>query len=70
MIHRPPARSTKARKRRYRDRVRRGALAVTIEVDARIVDMLTRLDWLPARDVHDRLEIAAAIERLLADAAG
>jgi hypothetical protein len=41
-------------------------MAVTIEVDAELLDWLVRLHWLPAREVHSRREVIAAVEALLA----
>jgi hypothetical protein len=43
---------------------------VQVEVDGPLVELLTRLGWLPEADVHDRAEIGAAIAALLRDAAG
>jgi hypothetical protein len=59
----------RARTRRYRQRARVGRMCITVEVDAGIIDMLCRLRWLPAREFHERREIAAAIGALLAAAA-
>jgi hypothetical protein len=57
------------RKARYRDRVRRGAMVLQLEIDDSVVDWLCHYGWLPPRDVHERDEIARAIERLLQDSA-
>jgi hypothetical protein len=56
--------------RRYRARVRRGVMAITIEVGPELVDMLCRLRWLNGSAFeHSRAEIRSALERLLADVA-
>jgi hypothetical protein len=41
-----------------------------IEVDGAMISWLERLRWLQRREIHRRAEIADAIRRLLADAAG
>jgi hypothetical protein len=70
MLHRPPRRSTPAaRKARYRDRLRRGAMTVQIEIGADLVDWLISVQWLERGRADDRREIGAAIVRMLADAA-
>jgi hypothetical protein len=73
MLHRPPsphrAATTARRKRRYRDRMRRGAMTVMIEIVSELVDWLVAVQWLEAGKADDRAEIASAIMRLLADAA-
>jgi hypothetical protein len=59
-----------ARKRRYRQRVRDGKMTLTIEVDATLIDFLALTGWLERRqECFERAEIAAAIERMLHDAA-
>jgi hypothetical protein len=80
MLHRPPEKPrpkfgerispAARRKARYRDRVRRGAMVVTIEIDAGVIGWLCRYGWLDqVHLVHQRDEIARAIERLLQDSA-
>jgi hypothetical protein len=64
-----PGRSAAARQARYRRRQRAGRLALTIEIDAELLDWLVRLHWLPAREVHSRREIVAAVEAMLAASA-
>ena len=54
--------------RTYRARTRFERMTVTVEIDRRIVDLLVRNGWLPARDVDSRSEIASAIGRMLAEA--
>jgi hypothetical protein len=76
MLHRPrpnrrstaTARAT-ARQRRFRRRQRDGTMPIQIEIDAAIVTMLLETRWLAQSDSADRAKIAAAIMRMLADAA-
>jgi hypothetical protein len=44
-------------------------MAVTIEVDGDLIDWLVAVQWLPQAEIHERDQIARAIEALLRDAA-
>jgi hypothetical protein len=56
--------------RRYRARIRRGVMAITIDVGPELIDLLCRLRWLNESTVeHSRAEIRDALARLLADTA-
>jgi hypothetical protein len=61
--------SATARQRRYRRRLRTGAMPVTVDIDAPIVAMLVETRWLREADSADKAAIGRAIERMLADAA-
>jgi hypothetical protein len=58
-----------ARQARWRRRARNGTMPVTVEVDARIIGLLVETKWMSEQEAADRQKIAAAIERMLADAA-
>ena len=62
------ARAT-VRQRTFRRRQRLGLMAVTVEADSAIVDLLIRLQWLCEADSASKEAIGRAIERMLADAA-
>lgn len=77
MLTRPPIRRRKrtaSRERRrlaqreYRRRFDDGRFTVVVEIGADVVELLIASHWLD-RDCSDRAKIAAAIGRLLADAA-
>jgi hypothetical protein len=53
---------------RYRARLKRCAIIAPVEVDGPIIDLLVRTNWLLDRDATDKLAIADAIKRVLADA--
>jgi hypothetical protein len=42
---------------------------IEIAIDATVIDRLVKWRWLKPRDMHERSEIAAAIGRMIADAA-
>jgi hypothetical protein len=75
MLHRPPsaaaarARERRARQARYRARLRNGRMAVPVEVDAAILDLLVRTRWLDPASVDDRRAIGRALAAMVADAA-
>jgi hypothetical protein len=58
-----------ARTQRYRQRVRAHKVVVGVEIDEQLLGLLIRLHWLQERDAADRAAIAAALARMLADAA-
>jgi hypothetical protein len=73
MLERPTTSGQAARRerdRRYRARVRRGEMVITICVGPLLLDMLCRLHWLNGSAVeHSRAEIRDAVERMLGDTA-
>jgi hypothetical protein len=58
-----------ARTRRYRERLRAGAVMVPIAVSPEILGLLIDTGWLSESESEDRRQIAAALGALLADAA-
>jgi hypothetical protein len=67
----PPEQRARARRRqrRYRERQKAGRIAVTIDVDSKIVTWLECTRWLRKADFHTRREIAQALAGLIADSA-
>ena len=61
-----PKPARRARQARYRQRVAAGRMAITVEVDAAILDLLVRSEWLNEEVAGDKLAIGDAIARLLA----
>jgi hypothetical protein len=55
--------------RRYRQRQREGKGVYPVEGDAAIITMLVRTRWLAECDAHDRRKVAAAMGRMMKDAA-
>lgn len=51
--------------RRWRARSDRGVVAPPVEIDALVIDELIRSGFLPARDFHQRSEIAEAAAQAL-----
>lgn len=65
----PSSASKQARDRRYRHRLRAGKIIAPVEVDAAIVDLLIKLEWLREADAGSSRAIADAIGRMLAASA-
>jgi hypothetical protein len=57
------------RQRRYRRRQHDGKVAVTIEVDGEMIELLTRTRWLTEAEADDRAAIGRALAAMLTDAA-
>jgi hypothetical protein len=57
------------RQARWRARVRAREAIYPVRVNGRIIDALTRLQWLAEGDVHEREKVADAITRLMDDIA-
>jgi hypothetical protein len=58
--------SATERQRRWRDRIRKGAMAVTVDIDARVIDELVRRGFLERDDeVYSREQIQAAVQEWL-----
>jgi hypothetical protein len=55
--------------RRSRERRRRGAFCITLELDGQILNFLERMQWLKETDACDTRKIAQAIALLLSDSA-
>jgi hypothetical protein len=53
--------------RRYRERVRRGRMCVTVELGVEHLNSRVRSEWLANRDVHTKREIVAALQALIDD---
>jgi hypothetical protein len=64
-----PERPATARTRRYRERLRAGAVMVPIAVTPEILGLLIDTGWLSESESEDRRQIAAALGAMLADAA-
>jgi hypothetical protein len=62
-------RAASARTARWRGRAKAGKIVVAIEVDAAVVDMLVRMQWLAAADAENRSAVGDAIARMLRDSA-
>jgi hypothetical protein len=63
----PSARS--ARQVRWRQRVRDGVAVYAVEIDARVLDMLVRSNWLSDGDSSDREAVGRALTAFLRDCA-
>ena len=66
---RRPRGAARERKRRYRARQAAGRMAVTVEIDSAVLDLLIATEWLGEREAGDRRQVGAAIARVLADSA-
>jgi hypothetical protein len=67
MLERPDRRrAASARQRRYRRRACAGRIMVKIEVNAAVVELLIKTQWLTESDADDRAAIGSALERMLA----
>jgi hypothetical protein len=51
--------------RRYRARLKRGAMMLSLEVDGSILSLAERFAGLPASKMEDRTAVAIAVRRLL-----
>jgi len=68
----PSPESTRERKRRFRERQKRGAIVVPVEISLGAVEALASEGWLECRQDGEearvfRQDIAAAIEGFIAD---
>jgi hypothetical protein len=70
VLNRPPASPDRRRDRwrNYRARREAGIVMVSVPVDAALVGLLVKLDYLPPREMHTRAEIADALHRMHVDA--
>jgi hypothetical protein len=70
MLERPASRAARERRRRYRERVKRGAMVVRLEADQELVGFLIRMRWLENGEVIDARKVTDALRRMLQDAVG
>ncbi len=64
-----PRRPARERKRRYRQRQAAGRMAVTVEIDGAVLDLLIACEWIGEREAADRRQVGEAVGRLLAASA-